>query len=69
MEYGWILSHFDQGAKAGQKNHRQFVTGALGKDKDNPLRQSHGQLVLGSEEFIGKIKALLKYKVMGPLNF
>jgi len=60
VEYAWILSHFDQGGKAGQKNYRQFVTGALGKDKDSPLRQLYGQLVLGSEEFIEKIKALLK---------
>ena len=55
-----ILSHFDQGGKAGQENYRQFVTGALRKDKDSPPRQLYGQLVLGSEEFIEKIKAVLK---------
>ncbi len=46
--------------KAGEKNYRQFVTGALGKDQDSPLKQLYGQLVLGSEEFIEKIKTLLK---------
>ena len=60
VEYSWILSHFGPPGKAGQRNYRQFVVGASGKDQDSPLKQLYGQLVLGSEEFIEKIKDLLK---------
>ena len=60
VEYSWILSHFGPGGEAGQKNYRQFVAGASGRDQDSPLKQLYGKLVLGSEEFIEKIKALLK---------
>ncbi|MDY7037197.1 MAG: transposase [Thermodesulfobacteriota bacterium] len=60
VEYVWILSHFGPGGKAVQTNYRQYVTGAIEKDQDSPLKQLYGQVVLGDDEFIEKIKVLLK---------
>lgn len=60
MEYGWVLSQFGTEKKRSQGRYQGYTEEALKVKEDPPLKNLYGQVVLGGEEFIGKIKGMLK---------
>jgi len=65
MEYGWILSQFGTDETAAAKMYRKFVESGMEKPEDSPLADVVGQVVLGGEEILGKVKRLLRGKEIG----
>jgi REP element-mobilizing transposase RayT len=64
VEYAWVLSKFGQDVQEAKKKYRAYVEEGITADIDSPLKSLHGQVVLGVEEFIGKIKKMLDGKVL-----
>lgn len=60
MEYGWVLSRFGTEKKRAQGRYQGYTEEVLKAKEDPPLKNLYGQVVLGGEEFIGKIKGMLK---------
>ncbi|MCL4537975.1 MAG: transposase [Nitrospirae bacterium] len=62
MEYSWILNTFSRDAHKARTQYRAFVEEGLRGEIETPLKDLHGQVVLGGKEFIEKIKKMLKGK-------
>jgi hypothetical protein len=60
LTLGWLLSQFDNDRKKAQESYKKFVM--LGIEKEAPWRDLRGRMILGKEEFVEKIKDLLKEK-------
>ena len=65
MEYGWILSQFGSDEAAVARMYRKFVESGMEEPGDSPLADVVGQVLLGGEEILGKVKSLLRGKEMG----
>lgn len=64
VEYSWILSTFGKGREAARRKYREYVEESLDKGMENPAKNLYGQIILGSEEFIEKIKGMFKGKTI-----
>ena len=53
----WVLSQFAQGKAIAQRRYREFVNAGVGVD--SPWLKLKGQILLGSDAFIQKIRPLL----------
>lgn len=62
MEYGWVLSQFGTEKKRAQKRYQRYTEEDLKAKEDTPLKHLYGQVVLGRDVFIGKIKEMLNGK-------
>ena len=62
VEYPWILSTFGNDPKTAKKKYQQYTEDGLHTDIGNPTKNLYGQIILGGEEFIEKIKDMLKGK-------
>jgi putative transposase len=62
VEYSWILSAFGSDLKTAKKKYQQYTEEGLDTDIGNPTKDLYGQIILGGEEFIEKIKGMLKGK-------
>lgn len=62
IEYAWVLNQFSNDSKKAARGYRGFVEEGLTKDIPRPLGDIQGQIVLGSDKFIGKIKKMLTGK-------
>jgi len=51
-----VLGYFDRDLIKARKRYEAFVSSAIGKDVDNPLRKAGASLILGSDDFVDKIK-------------
>jgi len=56
VEYAWVLSQFGPDNVISRQNYRDFVIKGLQQPKKNPFTELYGQVILGSTEFIEKIK-------------
>jgi hypothetical protein len=65
MEYGWILSQFGSGEGSGARMYRKFVERGMEEGVESPLTEVVGQVLLGGEEMLGKVKRLLGGKEIG----
>lgn len=57
---GWILSQFDKEQKAASRQYQAFVLSGI--KAESPLKAVKGQLFLGQENFIDKLKHLIQGK-------
>ena len=65
MEYAWILSQFGSHEAASARMYRKFVESGIEEQGDSPLADVVGQVLLGGEEILGKIKSLVRGKEVG----
>lgn len=59
IEYAWVLSQFSNDSKKAMREYKGFVEEGLLKEIPPPLKDIHGQIVLGGGQFIEKIKKML----------
>lgn len=62
VEYSWILSQFGSSAKRAREKYKGYVEEGMKKRIETPLKNVYGQIILGEEGFIEKIKLTLKGK-------
>lgn len=60
VEYSWVLSQFGSGRTRAKKKYREYTEEALKLKVESPLKRLHGEVLLGGEGFISKIKGMLK---------
>ena len=59
VEYASVLSRFGSDITTARRRYKRFVEEGLTKELPPPLEDVHGQIVLGSEGFIEKIKRIV----------
>jgi hypothetical protein len=64
VEYSWVLSQFGLENAKCRQNYRDFVNKGLQRANKNPFAELYGQVILGSKEFIEKIKGSVTEKEM-----
>jgi len=62
VEYSWVLSQFSNEIHVAQKEYRNYIEEALKEKIKTPLKDLHGQVILGGEKFIQKVKGMFKGK-------
>jgi len=62
VEYSWVLSQFGNARSTARREYRRYVEEGLREKSENPLNDLHGQVVLGKETFIEKVKEMVKGK-------
>jgi REP element-mobilizing transposase RayT len=62
VEYAWVLSQFGKDKKRAKRRYRKYTEEGLKVKEKTPLRDLHGQVILGGEGFVGRIKGMLKGK-------
>jgi REP element-mobilizing transposase RayT len=62
VEHGWIMSQFSNDPHTARRKYREYTEDALKEKMENPLQELHGQVLLGREGFIQKIREMLKGK-------
>jgi hypothetical protein len=60
VEYAWVLSQFGRNRKRAERRYREYMEEGLETKERTPLRNLHGQVILGGEGFIGRIKGILR---------
>ncbi len=59
LDCGTVLGEFGKDDKTARRAYRKFMAEGLGRKLDNPVsRAAHG-LVLGSDEFVAKVRKML----------
>ena len=59
LDCGTVLEEFGKDERTARRAYRKFMAEGLGRKLDNPVsRAAHG-LVLGSDEFVKRVRALL----------
>jgi len=64
MESGWVLSQFSVRAVRARRQYEEYVEEGIRKGIDNPLRDVHAQVILGTDPFIEQARELLRRKVL-----
>lgn len=59
VEYAWILSQFGSRRLRARRKYREYTEEALSKKIENPLKGLRGQVILGGEEFVKRIRGML----------
>jgi hypothetical protein len=62
VEYAWVLSQFGRNRKRARRRYGEYIEEGMETKERTPLRNLHGQVILGGEEFIGRIKGMLRGK-------
>ncbi|MDI6802057.1 MAG: transposase [Thermodesulfovibrionales bacterium] len=62
VEYSWILSNFEKEGKSAKNKYRKYVEESFNKDMEDPAKNLYGQLILGRDEFIEKIRGMFSGK-------
>jgi REP element-mobilizing transposase RayT len=61
VEYAWVLSKFGGDIKKAREKYRRYVEeGLKEKQGETPLSSVQGQVILGGEDFVEKVRRLLK---------
>jgi putative transposase len=63
-EYSWILSQFGRQRNGAGRKYKEYIEEALKRKAENPLERLHGQVILGGEEFIDRVKEKFKGKAL-----
>lgn len=66
VEYSWVLSTFGEKRKRARSKYQEYVEEVLKESIENPLKNLQGQILLGEDKFIEKIKMMLKGKDLSP---
>jgi putative transposase len=66
MESGCVLSQLNTKPARARRKYKEYVEEGMRKRIDDPLREVHGQVILGTERFIEQTKELLRGKVLTP---
>ena len=64
VEHSWILSNFGKDGKTARRKYREYVEESFNKDMENPAKNLYGQIILGSDKFIEKIREMFKGKTI-----
>lgn len=64
VEYSWILSNFGKDGSSAKNGYREYVEESFNKDMENPAKNLYGQLILGSDEFIERIREMFSGKTI-----
>ena len=59
VDYGQVLAEFGGDTPEGRKAYRQFVEAGMGDRLSNPLSEAAHGLVLGSDAFVTRVRAML----------
>ncbi len=62
VEYSWILSNYGNDRESAKKRYREYIEKSLDTEIENPAKNLYGQIILGGEEFVEKIRNMLKGK-------
>jgi REP element-mobilizing transposase RayT len=62
IEYSWVLGQFGSHAGVAGKKYRIYTEEALEGGIESPLKNVYGQVMLGGDEFVKKIRGMLKGK-------
>jgi putative transposase len=62
VEYAWVLSQFDKDKNVAGKKYREYTEEGLKVSEETPFKNLYGQVIIGGEGFIRKIKGMLKGK-------
>ena len=62
VEYSWILSNYGNDRESAKKRYREYIEESLNTDIENPAKNPYGQIILGDDKFIEKIRNRLKGK-------
>jgi REP element-mobilizing transposase RayT len=65
IEYSWVLPQFGRYRNGARRKYKKYTEEALKSKVENPLERLHGQVILGREEFINRVKGMFKG---GPLS-
>lgn len=65
---GLILSCFGQNIASARRTYRDFVTSLIGKDYGSPLMKTLASTILGSDNFVKKIKEQYLNNTKGDRN-
>jgi putative transposase len=65
MVHGWVLAPFNGENRGARRKYQEYVEAALGI-AESPLSKVFGQIILGGEDFVGKVKGMIKRKVLTP---
>lgn len=60
IEYSWVLGQFDKDKEIARKKYRKYIEEPV--HKDNLAQELSGQIILGGERFIEKIRDMFKGK-------
>jgi REP element-mobilizing transposase RayT len=58
----WVLSQFAQTGAVARRQYREFVQAGMKGDNPSPWEKLRGQVLLGSEEFVRRMKSVLRRK-------
>jgi hypothetical protein len=61
LKVDWMLSQFGRDKRAARERYRKFV--AEGVKRGSPWENLKGQIFLGTEEFVSRLRVLLEKKV------
>jgi len=64
VEYSWVLSQFGQDRSGARRKYKEYVEEALKGKAENPLERLHGQVILGGEEFINRVRGMFKGRAL-----
>jgi len=60
MEYKWTLSNFSIVDSKSRKKYKEFVREGINNKIENPMNKVIGQIVLGGEELLEKVRKLAR---------
>jgi len=58
IEYKWILSSFSIVDTKSRRKYKEFVSNGVKKELENPMNNVIGQIVLGGEDLLEKVRKL-----------
>jgi len=64
VEYSWVLSQFGRYRNGARRKYKEYTEETLRRKVENPLEKLHGQVILGGEEFIDRVKEMFKGKAL-----
>jgi putative transposase len=64
LECSWVLSQFGRDRNGARRKYKEYVEQALKEKVENPLERLHGQVILGGEEFVNRVKGIFKGKAL-----
>ena len=60
VEYSLVLSQLSGSRERSRKEYKKFVTRGSEGESESPLRELYGQVILGTEEFIERVKGAVR---------
>ncbi len=64
LEYSWVLSKFGNDKKSARRKYSEHTERLMNEKMESPMKDVCGQVILGGDRFIEKIKGLIDGKSM-----